>query len=216
MEGIGKCVVFVSNFLTRNAFRCIFLFQSDHIMDITILLIALGLAMDSFSVAIANGLATKTFHIGKALKIGVFFGFFQGIMPVIGWLAGIHVMDIIANYDHWAAFFLLAIIGSKMIYESLKKESNTFVSSLSIKVLLLLSVATSIDALAVGLSLSLLNISIVIPAIVTGVVTFSLSFFGVYLGGRFGRILKSRVEALGGLILLAIGLKILLEHLGII
>ena len=185
-------------------------------MDITILLIALGLAMDSFSVAIANGLSTKTFQIAKALKIAAFFGFFQGIMPIIGWLAGVHIMDLIANYDHWVAFFLLAFIGSKMIYESLKNESNTLVSSPSIKVLLILSVATSIDALAVGLSLSLLNISIIIPATVTGIVTFSLSFFGVYLGGKFGRFLKSKVESLGGLILLAIGLKILLEHLGII
>ena len=185
-------------------------------MDITIVLIALGLAMDSFSVAIANGLATKTFKITKAIKISVFFGFFQAIMPIIGWYAGVHILDLISDFDHWIAFFLLTFIGSRMIYESIKKESNTLVSSLSIKVLLILSIATSIDALAVGLSLSLLNVSIIIPAIVTGVVTFSLSFFGVYLGGRFGRALKNRVESLGGLILVAIGLKILLEHLGII
>lgn len=194
----------------------IYSFPEVTAMDITILLIAVGLAMDSFSVAIANGLATKTFQTVKALKIGAFFGFFQGIMPIIGWYAGVHVIDLIADYDHWVAFFLLAFIGSKMIYESIKKEDGTFVSSLSIKVLLILSVATSIDALAVGLSLSLLNVSIVIPAVVTGVVTFSLSFFGVYLGGRFGCVLKSRVESLGGLILVAIGLKILLEHLGIV
>ena len=185
-------------------------------MDITVLLIALGLAMDSFSVAIANGLATKTFQATKALKIAVFFGFFQGIMPVIGWLAGVHVIDLIADYDHWIAFFLLAFIGARMIYESIKKESDTLVASLSIKVLLVLSIATSIDALAVGLSLSLLQVSIIIPAIVTGVVTFSLSFFGVYIGGKFGRVLKSRVESLGGIILVVIGLKILLEHLGFI
>jgi len=185
-------------------------------MDITILLIALGLAMDSFSVAIANGLATKTFKITKALKISVFFGFFQAIMPIIGWYAGVHILDLISDYDHWVAFFLLTFIGSRMIYESIRKESNRLVSSLSIKVLLILSIATSIDALAVGLSLSLLKVSIIIPAIVTGVVTFSLSFFGVYLGGRFGRVLKNRVESLGGLILVAIGLKILFEHLGII
>ncbi|PVX25429.1 MAG: hypothetical protein CW716_08060 [Candidatus Bathyarchaeum sp.] len=185
-------------------------------MDITILLIALGLAMDSFSVAIANGLATKTFQVAKALKIGTFFGFFQGIMPIIGWFAGVHVIDLIADYDHWVAFFLLAFIGSKMIYESIKKESDTLVASLSIKVLIVLSVATSIDALAVGLSLSILQVSIVLPALVTGVVTFALSFLGVYLGGRFGRVLKSRVESLGGIILVIIGLKILLEHLGFI
>lgn len=103
-----------------------------------------------------------------------------------------------------------------MIYESIRKESARLVSSLSIKVLLILSIATSIDALAVGLSLSLLNVFAINPAIITGVVTFSLSFFGVYIGGRFGRVLKNRVESLGGLILIAIGLKILLEHLAII
>ena len=185
-------------------------------MSITILLIALGLAMDSFSVAIANGLATKTFQITNALKIAVFFGFFQGIMPVIGWFTGVHIIDLIADYDHWLAFFLLAFIGSKMIYESIKKESNNLVSSISIKVLVILSIATSIDALAVGLSLSILQASIIVPAAVTGVVTFFLSFFGVYLGGRFGRALKSRVESLGGIILVVIGLKILLEHIGFI
>ena len=185
-------------------------------MDITTLLIALALAMDSFSVAIANGLATKTFKIAKALKISAFFGFFQAIMPIIGWYAGVYVLDLISDYDHWIAFFLLTFIGSRMIYESIKKESNTLVSSFSIKVLLLLSIATSIDALAVGLSLSFLKVSVITPAIVTGVVTFSLSFFGVYLGGRFGRLLKNRVESLGGLILIVIGLKILLEHLGIV
>jgi len=185
-------------------------------MDITVLLIALGLAMDSFSVAIANGLATKTFQATKAIKIAVFFGFFQGIMPVIGWLAGVHAIDLIADYDHWVAFFLLTFIGARMIYESIKKESDTLVASLSIKVLLVLSIATSIDALAVGLSLSLLQVSIIIPALVTGVVTFSLSFFGVYIGGKFGCVLKSRVESLGGIILVFIGLKILLEHLGFV
>ena len=185
-------------------------------MDITILLIALGLAMDSFSVAIANGLATKTFKITKSLKISAFFGFFQAIMPIIGWNAGVHILDLISDFDHWVAFFLLIFIGSRMIYESIRKKPNTIISSLSIKVLLILSIATSIDALAVGLSLSLLKVSIIIPAIVTGVVTFSLSFFGVYLGGRFGRLLKNRVESLGGLILISIGLKILLEHLGTI
>jgi len=172
--------------------------------------------MDSFSVAIANGIATKTFKVTKALKIALFFGFFQAIMPIIAWYAGVHILDLISEFDHWIAFFLLAFIGSRMIYDSIKKESNTFVSSLSIKVLLILSVATSIDALTVGLSLSLLQVSVIIPAIVTGVVTFSLSFFGVHIGGRFGRVLKTKVESLGGLILVAIGLKILLEHLGII
>jgi len=185
-------------------------------MEITTLLIALGLAMDSFSVAIANGLSTKKFKTSNALKIAAFFGFFQAIMLILGWYAGVNLLDLISEYDHWVAFFLLTFIGSRMIYESIRKESTKLVSSLSIKVLLILSIATSIDALAVGLSLSLLNVSATTPAAVTGVVTFSLSFFGVYIGGRFGHILKSRVESLGGIILIAIGLKILLEHLAII
>ena len=185
-------------------------------MNITTLMIALGLAMDSFSVAIAYGLATKTFQITEAFKIASFFGFFQGIMLIIGWYAGIHIIDLIADYDHWMAFFLLTFIGFRMIYESMKKESNRFVASLSIKVMIILSVATSIDALAVGISFSILQVLITIPAAVTGVVTFALSFFGVYFGGKFGRVLKSRVESLGGIILVIIGLKILLEHLGVI
>jgi putative Mn2+ efflux pump MntP len=185
-------------------------------MDITTLLIAVALAMDSFSVAIANGLATKKIKTTNAIKISAFFGFFQAVMPIIGWYAGAHVLDLISQFDHWIAFILLAAIGSRMVYESIKNESKSIIGSLSIKVLLILSVATSIDALAVGLSLYVLNISIITLATVTGVVTFTLSFCGVYIGGRFGCILRNKVEALGGVILVAIGLRILLEHLGFI
>lgn len=185
-------------------------------MDITVLLVALGLAMDSFSVAIANGLATKTFRTGSAIKIAVFFGFFQAIMPVIGWYAGVHVVDLIADFDHWVAFILLAFIGSRMVYESFKDDAEKMFNSLSFKMLLTLSIATSIDALAVGLSFSLLNFGVETLAITTGIITFSLSFLGVYLGVKFGRILKNRVELLGGLILITIGLRILLEHLGFV
>ena len=137
-------------------------------------------------------------------------------MPLIGWYDGFHVLDLISEFDHWVAFILLAFIGSRIIYESIKKDPNSIIKSYSIKVLLLLSIATSIDALAVGLSLAILNVSIITLATVTGVVTFTLSIFGVYVGGRFGGILRNRVELLGGIILVCIGLKILLEHLGII
>jgi len=151
------------------------------------------------------------------LRLQPFFGLFQAIMPIIGWYAGAHILDLSSQFNHWVAFGLLAVIGSRMIYESIKKESSSSItSSLSIKVLLILSIATSIDALAVGLSIYVLNISIITLAIVTGIVTFSLSFCGVYLGGRFGCSLQNRVEALGGIILVIIGLRILLEHLGII
>ncbi len=185
-------------------------------MDVTTLLIATALAMDSFSVAITNGLTTKKFRVSKAITIGVFFGFFQAIMPVIGWYAGEHVLDLISEIDHWIAFGLLAVIGSRMIYESTKDESEKIISSLTVKVLLILSIATSIDALAVGLSIYVLEISIVTLAVSTGIITFILSFFGVYIGGKFGHILQNKVEPLGGIILIMIGLRILLEHLGFI
>jgi putative Mn2+ efflux pump MntP len=185
-------------------------------MDLMILFIALGLAIDSFSVSVANGLASKTFKISKALTISIFFGFFQAIMPVIGWVAGESVADLIAGFDHWIAFGLLTFIGVKMIYESTKNESNRFINSHNVKMLLVLSIATSIDALAVGLSLTFLGISVLFPAIVIGIVTFLLSFLGVLIGDKFGEILKNKVEILGGLILIIIGLKILLEHTGVI
>ena len=181
-------------------------------MDITILLIALGLAMDSFSVSIANGLAAKTFKINKALTIALFFGFFQALMPIFGWLAGEFIADYLSTFDHWVAFALLTLIGVKMIYESITDKPNNFLGAYSIKVILILSVATSIDALAVGLSFSFLGIPIFFPALIIGVVAFLMSFFGVYIGRRFGKILKNRIEILGGLILVIIGLKILFEH----
>ena len=181
-------------------------------MDITLLLIALGLAMDSFSVSIANGLATKTFKIGKALTIALFFGLFQALMPIFGWLAGESIANYISAFDHWIAFALLTFIGVKMIYESITDKTNNFLGTYTIKIILILSIATSIDALAVGLSFSFLDISIFFPAIIIGVVAFLLSFFGVYVGRRFGKFLKNRIEILGGLILIIIGLKILLEH----
>ena len=121
-------------------------------MDLIILLIAFGLAMDSFSVSIANGLANKLFKFNDALKIGTFFGLFQAIMLVFGWIAGANIIDLIAGFDHWIAFGILSFIGCRMIYDSIKKESKKILSSLNISVLLMLSIATSIDALAVGLS----------------------------------------------------------------
>jgi putative Mn2+ efflux pump MntP len=183
-------------------------------MDITIVLVAFALAMDSFSVSITNGLATKTFKVRNAFKIGIFFGAFQAMMPVVGWFAGIHVLDLISGFDHWIAFGLLASIGCRMIYESVKMESKKLQDSPKISLLLTLSVATSIDALAVGLSFSFLRIPIIVPAIIIGVVAFSLSFLGVYLGGKLGRFLGNKVEILGGVILVVIGIRILVEHLG--
>ena len=185
-------------------------------MDIIIILIAIGLAMDSFSVSITRGFTnTKTILSIEALKTGFFFGLFQAVMPVIGWLAGLSVIDFISGFDHWIAFGLLSFIGLRMIYESISKESKQLVNSSSLKVLLILSIATSIDALAVGLSLSFLETSIITPAIMIGMITFSLSFLGVFIGKKFGSYFE-KIGVLGGVILIVIAIRILVEHLEIL
>jgi len=181
---------------------------------ITIIIIAIGLAMDAFAVSVVSGAAYKQLKIKHALRIAVFFGGFQAIMPLIGFLAGLSVKEYIADYDHWVAFALLTAIGAKMIYESTKiKPAHQNSEPMNLLVLLALSVATSIDALAVGITLSLLRISIAVAAIIIGLVTFVLSYIGVYIGKNFGHFFESKIEALGGLILIAIACKILLDHL---
>jgi len=185
-------------------------------MEIVTILIAIGVAMDSFSVSITRGFTTnKTRMINEALKTGFFFGLFQGIMPIIGWLAGQSIIDFISGFDHWIAFGLLTFIGIRMIYESITKETKQIVNSTSFKVLIMLSIATSIDALAVGLSLSFLGTSITTPALIIGIITFSLSFSGIYLGKKFGNYFE-KIGVLGGIILIAIGLRIVIEHLAIL
>ncbi|HAH31707.1 MAG TPA: hypothetical protein DCL44_05270 [Elusimicrobia bacterium] len=181
--------------------------------SIEILTIALGLSMDAFAVAVASGATMKKLHIPNAIKMGAFFGAFQAAMPVLGWLAGLGLKNFISGYDHWVAFGLLGFIGGKMIYESFKmkdeqaRENKS--SPFDTGTLTLLSIATSIDALAVGLTFSMLTVSIAGPAITIGLVTFGLSVFGVALGSKAGHFFENRIEALGGLILIAIGFKIL-------
>jgi len=180
---------------------------------ITIFIIALGLAMDAFAVSITSGFAIKKLKPWHVIKIALFFGFFQGIMPVIGWYMGLSFRAYIVDYDHWIAFGLLGIIGGKMIYESFQEEEDKK-NPLNNLVLLILAIATSIDALAVGLSFSFLNIEIGFPALVIGIVTFFFSSIGVYLGHCFGNYFGKRMELIGGLVLIAIGFKILFDHIG--
>lgn len=181
---------------------------------ITIILIALALAMDALAVSITSGTTIKHSRINKALKISIFFGSFQAVMPFIGWLAGFRLRDFISNVDHWIAFGLLSLIGCRMIYESTKLESSEKkINFLKVYVLLTLSVATSIDALAVGISFAFLNIYIATPIIIIGIITFLLSFLGVFVGSRFGHFFENRIEIVAGLILIGIGIKILVEHL---
>jgi manganese efflux pump family protein len=176
---------------------------------ITILLIAIGLAMDAFAVSIAKGIVVNTNRRRTALLLGVFFGGFQMLMPAIGWLVGLSFQEIIMGIDHWIAFGLLAFIGSKMIYDS-TKDSVKSDENLRLHSVLILAIATSIDALMVGLSFAFLSTSILEPILVIGLVTFFLSVIGFFFGCGLGKILGNKIKIVGGLILIAIGLKILL------
>ncbi len=179
-----------------------------------ILLIAVGLSMDAFAVSISSGLNLDRFRLGYALKIAIFFGGFQAVMPIVGFAAGLSVRDFIAGIDHWIAFALLAFIGAKMIFDALfGRKGVPRTNGHSLATLLALSVATSIDALAVGISFSFLDIGIVLPACIIGIITFLISLAGVVIGRKAGNRLESKAEVLGGIILIGIGLKILLEHL---
>jgi len=184
-------------------------------MDIvTITLIAFGLAMDAMAVSVTSGIAIKRVKINNALKIALFFGGFQAFMPIVGWLAGLSVVGFISGVDHWMAFGLLSFIGGKMIFDSLKIESHKEESKpLTLYVLLVLSVATSIDALAVGLSFAFLKISIAAPVIIIGTVTFLFSLMGVFAGTKLGHLFENKIEIVGGFVLIGIGIKILVEHL---
>ena len=175
---------------------------------------SIGLAMDAFAVSIASGFTIHRLRVRYAFRIAFFFGAFQAVMPIIGWLAGLSVRDFISAIDHWIAFGLLLLVGGKMIYEATFMEGDDDKKDpLNITILLVLSIATSIDALAVGLTLSFINVEIVTPAVIIGIVTFVFSFAGVYIGDRFGHFLESKIEILGGVVLIGIGIKILLDHL---
>jgi manganese efflux pump family protein len=183
-------------------------------MDLfTIILIAVGLAMDAFAVSIAKGIVINHNRQKTALLLGGFFGGFQMLMPAIGWLVGLSFKEIIMGVDHWIAFGLLAFIGLKMIYDSTKKEKENEETTLKLHTLLILAVATSIDALMVGLSFAFLQTPILEPIIAIGLITFLLSISGFYFGCGLGRIFGNKIKLIGGLILIAIGLKILLDHI---
>jgi putative Mn2+ efflux pump MntP len=181
---------------------------------ITITIIAFALAMDAFAVSIVSGSAYRKLKVKHALRMALSFGAFQAFMPLVGSLAGLTIRDHIAEYDHWVAFGLLAAVGGKMLYESFKiappgENSNPA----NVVVLLMLSIATSIDALAVGITLSFLQVSIVLAVTIIGVVTFALSYLGVYIGKKVGHFFENKIQAVGGLVLIGLGLKILIEHL---
>lgn len=177
--------------------------------------IALALAMDAFAVALGTGLTLPRLTGRHLFRLGFHFGLFQALMPILGWLAGMTIQRWIVAYDHWVAFGLLSFIGGKMLWEAfvLEEEDKHPGDPTRGISLVVLSVATSIDALAVGLTLAMLNISVWLPALVIGLVAGVLTVAGMFLGRRLGAAWGARVEVLGGLVLIGIGLKILLEHL---
>jgi len=182
---------------------------------IELFLIAVGLSMDAFAVAICKGLSVKKVKFSNAICCGLWFGIFQAGMPVIGYFLGSGFRQYIENFDHWIAFALLCIIGVNMIREAFGEEEESN-ASFSPKTMLPLAVATSIDALAVGVSFALSDIKIAPAATLIGIITCILSAFGVYIGNIFGSKYRKRAEIVGGCILILIGLKILLEDLGVI
>ncbi len=183
---------------------------------LTLFITAVGLSMDAFAVAICKGLAMKKLSLKKALIIGLWFGGFQALMPTVGYLLGTRFESYVTSIDHWIAFVLLALIGANMVKESLSKEENSANDATDFKTMFLLAVATSIDALAVGVTYAFLQVEIVPAVAFIGIITFTLSLVGVKIGNVFGLKYKAKAELAGGIILIVMGIKILLEHLGLL
>lgn len=181
---------------------------------IELFLIAVGLSMDAFAVSVCKGLAMPKCTFKKAAIVGLWFGGFQALMPAIGYILGAQFQEAIASIDHWIAFVLLALIGGNMIHEALDNDEEEADASLDVKTMFLLAVATSIDALAIGITFAFLKVSIIPAVCFIGIVTFIISFAGVKIGNVFGARYKNKAEIVGGVILILLGLKILLEHLG--
>ena len=181
---------------------------------IELFLIAVGLSMDAFAVSVCKGLAMPKCTFKKATIVGLWFGGFQALMPAIGYILGAQFQEAIASIDHWIAFVLLALIGGNMIHEALDNDEEEADASLDVKTMFLLAVATSIDALAIGITFAFLKVNIIPAVCFIGIVTFIISFAGVKIGNVFGARYKNKAEIVGGVILILLGLKILLEHLG--
>lgn len=184
---------------------------------LSIILTAIGLAMDAFAVSLTIGMSVNDSEKSNAaIRCGTYFGVFQGIMPLLGWLLGIRFTKYIQKVDHWIAFILLCSIGVKMIIDSLKSEEENEEKEYSNKTFFILAIATSIDALAIGVTFAFLKINIILSVLIIGIITFVLSITAVYLGKVMGNFIKNKTGIFGGIILIIMGLKILLEHLGLI
>ncbi len=183
-------------------------------MDLlSLFLIAVGLSMDAFAVSVCKGLATPKYKLKYSMICGAWFGGFQALMPTVGYLLGVNFKKYITAIDHWIAFVLLALIGFNMIREALKNDDEGADPSFTAKSMLLLAIATSIDALAIGITFAFLDVNIVAAVLFIGVCTFVISAAGVKIGSVFGTRFKSKAEIAGGAILIILGLRILVEHL---
>ena len=177
-------------------------------------ILAVGLSMDAFAVSVCKGLAMPKITLRRTFIVGAWFGGFQALMPAVGYVLGVQFRDKITAVDHWIAFLLLGVIGANMIKEALSGECENESDSLDVRTMFLLAVATSIDALAVGITFAFLKVHIIAAVSFIGVTTFAISAAGVKIGNVFGTKYKSKAELAGGIILILLGIKILLEHLG--
>ena len=177
-----------------------------------LVIIAVGLSMDAFAVSIGKGLSLKQIKLRHVLSVGLWFGGFQALMPLIGYLLGATFTAVVSDFDHWIAFFLLGIIGFNMIRDSFSKEEEKHDDDFSFRTMFMLAVATSIDALAVGVSFAFLSVDLWISVALIGLITFAFSAVGLKIGNIFGNKYKSKAEFTGGVVLVLMGVKILVEH----
>ena len=182
---------------------------------VEIIVISIGLAMDAFAASICKGLAVKEINFRKCIVVGLYFGIFQALMPLIGYFLGSFLGDVILRVDHWIAFALLTFIGSSMLIDATSNKESHNNDNINFKTMFPLAIATSIDALAIGVTFAFLKVNIIISVLFIGIITFVLSTIGAKIGNKFGNKYEKASQILGGLILLALALKILLTHLGI-
>lgn len=181
-----------------------------------LVLIAIGLAMDAFAVSVCKGISLKQMDWKKAIIVGSYFGVFQALMPTIGYFLGASFENLVTKADHWIAFILLGIIGTKMLKDAFGKEEKKSTDKVDFKTMIFLAIATSIDALAIGITFAFLKVDVLLAVILIGIITFLLSVIGVKIGNKFGDKYEQKAEIVGGIILILMGIKILLEHLSII
>jgi manganese efflux pump family protein len=180
---------------------------------LALVILGIGLSFDTFAVSVSCGLIENRIRFLQATRIAIIFAIFQALMPVLGWFLGLSIKNYIVQIDHWIAFSLLSLIGIKMIYESISDKAEKNINPRDIKVILMFAIATTIDALAVGITFAFLNVKLIRAALIIGIITYIVSMLGILFGKKAGKHFGNKIEIAGGIILIAIGVKILVEHL---